>query len=127
MHEFHFVDDCALATQSHEDIQYKADSFAAVCWCFGLTVSLAKIKAISQTLPSWTTNTPTLPPSTTKWRRQLQRHQICNEVRLHYTTLRYATLRYATLRYATLRYATLHYTTLHYIEQQWIPGCQDWG
>ena len=44
--EFLFADDSALAAHSRKDLQCTTDRFAAVCRCFGLTISLVKTEAM---------------------------------------------------------------------------------
>ena len=44
--EFLFTDNCALATHSHENIQYIMDHFSTACRHFGLAISLSKTEAM---------------------------------------------------------------------------------
>ena len=62
LREFLFADDCALRANSHEDMQYITDRFAAACRRFGLTISLGKTEAMFRPSPSQAANAPPPPP-----------------------------------------------------------------
>ena len=50
--EFLFADDCALAANTHVDMQCIMDRFATACRRFGLTISLGKTECMFQEAPS---------------------------------------------------------------------------
>jgi len=52
LREFLFVDDCALAAHSVDDMQHIMDRFASSCQRFGLTISLTKTESMAQAAPS---------------------------------------------------------------------------
>ncbi|XP_063590561.1 uncharacterized protein LOC134767494 [Penaeus indicus] len=49
--DFLFVDDCALAAHSEEDLQCLADCFSAAAKAFGLTISIKKTEELYQAAP----------------------------------------------------------------------------
>lgn len=49
--ELLFVDDCALAAHSQQDLQVITDHFADACKLFGLTISLGKTEVMYQPAP----------------------------------------------------------------------------